>query len=297
MNPIAKITGALRATAKHPLNRRRKFKAVMEYGFIQVAARLVPGDICVEFPNHTHLLVSPKMKGAAHYIAPRLCEFEEMSFVAHFLQPGRIFVDVGANVGAFTILATGVAGARTIAFEPSPDTFEMLARNIRLNGLGEHARAVHAAVGREEGTVQFSVGFGTENHVATGAAADKSVTVQMTTLDKQLAGTPPDLLKVDVEGFETEVFAGASQTLRHSGLQAIIIERNNIGARYGFNETPLHQEIQQCGFVPCHYQPFARHLSPADNVPHQNIIYIRNVEAANARLRAAPAFKLDDLSL
>lgn len=297
MGPLAKIVGALRDVARHPLNRRRKLKAVLEYGFIQVAARLIPGDVCLEFPNHTRLLVSPRMKGAAHYIAPRLCEFEEMAFVAHFLRPGQLFADVGANVGAFTILAAGVAGARAVAFEASPDTFETLVRNIRINGLEGRVTTFHAAAGRDEGAVQFSIGLGTENYVARGTTAGVSVTVKMTTLDKQLAETPPDLLKVDVEGFETEVFAGGSKTLRHSGLQAIIIERNNMGARYGFDEAPLHQEIQACGFVPCRYDPFTRCLSSMVDSSRQNIIYTRDIAAANAKLQAAPAFKLDDLSV
>ena len=297
MNPIAKVWGALRAVANHPVNRRRKIKAVLEYGFVQVAARLTPGDVCVEFPNDTRLLVSPQMKGAAHYIAPRLCEFEEMAFVMHFLRSNELFADVGANVGAFTVLAAGVAGARAIAFEPSPDTFKMLMRNIRLNGLQDRVKAIHAAVGRREGMVQFSFGLGTENHVATDAASDGSVAVKMTTLDKELAGNPPALLKVDVEGFETEVFAGAVNTLKQPELRAIIVERNNIGTRYGFNEDLLHREIRQCGFVPCNYEPFARRLVQVGELAFGNIIYTRNVAAANASLRTALAFKLGDLSV
>jgi FkbM family methyltransferase len=297
MNPITKIVGALCATANHPLNRRRKFKAVMEYGFVQIAARLVPGDVCVEFPNHTRLLVSPRMKGAAHYITPRLCEFDEMAFVMHFLRPGEMFADVGANVGAFTILAAGVAGAGVVAFEASPDTYEMLTRNIRLNGLQERVKAIHAAAGRNEGTAQFSIGFGTENCVNTKSGGNHFVTVKMTTLDKELSETPPDLLKVDVEGFETEVFAGAANTLRQTRLQAIIVERNNLGARYGFDEEPLHREIQSHGFVPCNYEPFARKLFRVNEGENENIIYVRDVTAANERLRTAPAFTLGDLSV
>jgi FkbM family methyltransferase len=205
MNPISKVAQALGRVANHPINRRRRLKAVLEYGVIQLAARFAPGEICVEFPNQTRILVPPRMKGAAHYIAPRLCELEEMSFVMHFLRPGDFFADVGANIGVFTILAAGVGGARTKSFEPSPDTFEALSRNIRLNGFQERSVAIQAIVGGKEGAAQLSVGLGTENCVATGAAASHSVTVPMTTLDRELAATPPDLLKVDVEGFETEV--------------------------------------------------------------------------------------------
>jgi FkbM family methyltransferase len=297
MNPITKVWSALRVTANHPVNRHRKFKAVLEYGFVQIATRLVPGEICVEFPNRTRLLVSPHMKGAAHYITPRLCEFEEMSFVMHFLQPGEWFADVGANIGAFTILAAGVAGARVVAFEASPDTYEMLLRNIRLNNLSDRVQAIQAAAGRSEGTTKFSSGLGTENCVATNATADGAVTVRMTTLDQELAAHPPILLKVDVEGFETEVFAGAAQTLRHPGLRAIIVERNDSGSRYGFDEAPLHREIQACGFVPCTYDPFARRLSEAPGAFSGNIIYTRDVDVANKRLRNTPPFTLGDLSV
>jgi len=297
MNPVTKILGALRDTAHHPVNRRRKLMAVLEYGFIQVAARLVPGDICVEFPNHTRLLVSPRMKGAAHYIAPRLCEFEEMAFVMHFLRPGELFADVGANVGAFTVLAAGVAGARVKAFEPNPGTFEMLVRNVRLNGLQERANPVRAAVGRSEGTLQLTTDLGTENYVTTGATAENSATVKMVALDNEFSEAAPDLMKVDTEGFETEVFSGATNLLRRPRLRAMIVERGNNGVRYGFDEAALHLQIRRCGFIPCRYDPFARRLSRVENEALGNIIYARDIPGTDAVLRAAPAFKLDDLSV
>ncbi len=297
MNPISKIAGALRVIARHPLNRRRKFKAVMEYGFIQVAARLAPGDICVEFPNNTHLLVPPRMKGAAHFIAPRLCEFEEMSFVMHFLRPGMMFMDIGANIGAFTVLAAGVAGASAKAFEPSPFTCEILSRNLYLNGLQGRAQAIQAAVGRNIGEIQFSADLGTENHVVANTPGQNSQKVRLTTLDCESAENPPELLKVDVEGFESEVFAGATDTLRRPQLRGIIVERTDSGTRYGFNEHDLHAQIRQQGFVPCRYEPFARKLIQIEEHIGGNIIYIRDLVEANARLRTGPAFKLGDLTV
>jgi FkbM family methyltransferase len=297
MNPITKVVTALRYVADHPVNRNRKFRAVAEYGFIQVAARLVPGEVCVPFPNRTRLMVSPHMKGAAHFIAPRLNEFDDMAFVMHFLRPGDLFADVGANVGAFTVLAAGVAGAKTISFEPSPITFEMLATNVRLNNLIDRARPVNAAVGRTIGSVSFSSGLGTENHVAAAGEKENSVTVPMTTLDAELAPQPATLLKVDVEGFETEVFGGAENTLKNRALQAIIIERNGSGNRYGYDEAALHEHIRRHDFQPCSYLPFTRQLRPLTDAEAGNIIYLRDPAAAEERLRSAPAFTLDDLKV
>ncbi len=297
MYSIGKITTALQFVANHPLNRHRKFRAVAEYGLIQIAARLVPGDVCVEFPNHTRLLVSPRMKGAAHFIAPRLNDFEDMAFVMHFLRAGEMFADVGANVGAFTVLAAGVAGARTVAFEPSPETFAMLTRNVGLNGLHERVRPVNAVVGRSAGTIQFSAGLGTENHVAAETEKENSVTVPMTTLDNELAANPATLMKVDVEGFETEVFAGAEKTVKNQTLQAIIVERNGSGNRYGYDEGKLHAHVRSQGFSACCYMPFERRMRPLPDDFIGNIIYIRDLKTANERLRTAPAFELGGLKV
>lgn len=296
MNPVTKIVGALNNIRNHPVNRNRKNKAVLEYGFIQVAARLVPGEVCVEFPNRTRLLIPPHMKGAAHYVTPGLCEFEEMSFVMHFLRSDDVFADIGANIGAFTVLAAGVAGSRVVAIEASPDTFESLSRNVRLNGFQDRVRCILAAAGPKEGEIQFTAGLGTENCVNPNNNRGNTVKVKMTTLDIQLADTPPNVLKVDVEGFETEVFAGAANTLKAPQLRAILIEKNGLGARYGFDENILHTEIRRHGFVPYNYEPFARQLVPWKD-DTENIIYVRDVTAANDRLRAAAPYKLRDLSV
>jgi FkbM family methyltransferase len=296
MNVFSKIVSALGHVAGHPINRNRKLRAVMEYGFIQIAARMVPGEVCVKWPNGTRLMVPPSMKGAAHFITPVIGEFEHMAFVMHLLRPGDTFCDVGANIGAFTVLAAGVAGAKVVAFEPSPETFEMLQTNVRLNNLASRVRTVKDIVGRQTGTAQFSSGLGTENHVAQSGERN-SIAVPVVTLDQELAQTPATLLKVDVEGFEAEVFAGARKTLRDTALQAVIVERDGCGNRYGYDESALHAEIRSCGFSPQRYMPFGRTLQPLRDSDLGLIIYVRNADATQERLRAAPKFEVGDLKL
>ena len=128
---LKKLYVTLRTQGRHPLNRKSSWRAAFDFSLAQIAARLVPGEVCVPFPNGTRLLVPPHMKGAAHFIYPGLCEFEDMGFALHFLRPDDLFLDVGANIGAYTVLAAGAAGCRVIAFEPAPATFRSLQANLQ----------------------------------------------------------------------------------------------------------------------------------------------------------------------
>ena len=133
--------------------------------------------------------------------------------------------------------------------------------------------------------------------MTTGTTSKNSVTVKRIALDKELSEAAPDLLKVDTEGFETEVFSGAATLLRRPRLRAMIVERGNNGVRCGFDEAVFHRQIRQCGFIPCRYDPFARRRSRVENEALGNIIYVRDIPGTDAVLRAGPAFKLDDLSV
>jgi len=67
---------------------------------------------------------------------------------------------------------------RSKAFEPESRTFEVLVRNVRLNGLQERVNPVRAAVGQSEGTIQMTTDLGTENYVMPGTTAKNSATVE-----------------------------------------------------------------------------------------------------------------------
>jgi hypothetical protein len=140
-------------------------------------------------------------------------------------------------------------------------------------------------------------GLGTENRACSEDQKSGGVSVPMTTLDKNLAGQNPVLLKMDVEGFETEVFSGAVQTLANLSLQAMIVEKNGAGRPYGFDENELHKKIRDHGFNPCIYSPFDRKLTQVATDTGGNIIYIRDVAAARQKLQAAPPFRFKDFKI
>jgi len=297
MDIFTKVFVTLRGVVNHPLHRRSKLKALCNFFTSQIAARAVRGDVCVAFPNQTKLLISPGMRGAAHFIDPGLCEFEDMSFVMHFLRPEDLFIDVGANVGAYTVLAAGVSRSKAISFEPGSLAFGYLKQNVKLNDLEDKVTYFNTALGSEDGILKFTEGLGTENYICLDGDSVGKTEVKVTTLDQALEGLSPTLMKIDVEGFETKVLAGGQKTLSEPSLKAMIIERGGNAERYGFNEAALHRKIQAMSFIPCAYSPQDRVLSSISKDALGNIIYVKDLEFARKRLKEAQPYLFGSFSI
>ena len=103
---------------RHPLNRAGKAAAVARLVRWQLASRILAQPVVLPFVNNTRLLVLRGMTGATGNWYGGLHECADMAFVLHALRPGDLFVDVGANVGSYTVLAAGAVQADAIAVEP-----------------------------------------------------------------------------------------------------------------------------------------------------------------------------------
>jgi FkbM family methyltransferase len=116
-----------------------------------------------------------------------LHEFPEMGFLLHFLRDDDLFVDIGANAGCYTILASSAVGAEGIAFEPVPSTYRRLVENMRLNRLEEKVKCINKGVGAKDERIGFTSDQDTTNHaLASGEQCGNTVTVEVITLDAVL---------------------------------------------------------------------------------------------------------------
>jgi FkbM family methyltransferase len=238
------------------------------------------------------MLAKRGLHGITGNIYTGLHEFEEMSFLLHLLRETDCFFDIGANVGSYTILAAGVCAAKTYSFEPVPATFRILAANVRLNQLTKGARLINAAVGSDETTLRFTSRQDATNHVIAQTETDEDgIMVPVVKIDDYRAAVPL-LLKIDVEGFETEVLRGAKQLLEQESMKAIIIELNGSGKRYNFNEDLIHQQLTNLGFTPYHYEPFSRTLTRLNSYGHSNTLYLRDLPFIRKRINSAKKFQM-----
>ena len=285
------LLNTLRYILTHPLNRKQKIAAMQRFVAWQLASRMLPGAAVVPFANGTRLIVTSGMTGATGNIYCGLHEFEEMAFTLHALRAGDLFLDIGANIGAFSILAAS-RGASVLGFEPAPETFTRLLDNVHINRFESLIDCRNQALGSEEGKLRFTVQLDSINHVATPEDKGEVIEVPLVSLDSlalPLEGRHV-LLKIDVEGFELPVLRGATKLLQHPGVLAVIMEVNGSGTRYGFSDEAVHEFMTALKFAPYRYTPFAREIRPAssDDEASGNVIYIRNREVVAQRIETAP---------
>lgn len=169
--------------------------------------------------------------GAEFYVG-HCNESAVVSALCQTLPPGARVVDVGANFGLYALHAARYAGklSRAVAFEPSPRTFGLLEANIKRNRLSMRIKARRAAVSETPGVVTFHVAMdqsfsGLRN---TGRSPLREVVdVEQVSLDTDPAVTAlgaVDFLKIDTEGGEAGVLAGASKTIARSPGLVVLME-------------------------------------------------------------------------
>jgi FkbM family methyltransferase len=178
-------------------------------------------------------------------------DFNEMSFLWRYLRPGDAFLDVGANIGLYTLLAAACVGASgTIAaFEAAPESLERLRRNLSLNSL-KQVQVYPMAVAHEPGELSFSVGQDAMNRVRPDAGSlETTARVQAVRLDDVL----PSHLgfaagKIDIEGFEPLAMRGAIAHLGAANPPVWVLELCNHVRNFGHTEEGFAGWLRAQGF-------------------------------------------------
>lgn len=149
---------------------------------------------------------------------------EDLAAIRPFVQPGDVVFDIGANAGAIAVELARLVGpdGRVFAFEPIPDTHDVLADAVRLAGLA-NVKTFPLGIGDRTDRVAFTIpeaaGFAGfyQAHVASEKESGPRLMVQLETLDDLLARgevLAPRFVKCDVEGHELAVLRGAEHLVR-----------------------------------------------------------------------------------
>jgi FkbM family methyltransferase len=174
-----------------------------------------------------------------------------------FLRPGLAVYDVGANIGLYTAIAARrvAPGGSVVAVEPDGTNCDFIRRTVELNGFS-NVRVFRKAVGEHTGAAQlFLCPDNKADHrvFTSGASVQReAVPVPMTTLDDLIDAerlSPPDVMKIDIQGSEHHAWNGMSRTLERQRDLVIFMELWPWGIQHcGGNTTDLLRSAREMGF-------------------------------------------------
>jgi FkbM family methyltransferase len=257
VKPFLKPTG---------LGRMRAIQAWRRKGKRQVMRWLESGNLLLIEVDGRPMYIFNR----PHFIGVHLSEGYEAYTIKLFkeaVKPGATVLDIGANVGYFSLIAAHRVGAagKVYAFEPGPDNFEVLKRNIEINRF-ENITAVRKAVGDQSKTVMLTLAEDSDQHSLFDpphVAATGRIPVECIALDDFLEGKVPDVIKLDVEGNELWALDGMQQAVANSRALTMIVEFNPACLHQaGVKAEALVSRLQELGFDLRVIDEHCRCLSP-----------------------------------
>jgi FkbM family methyltransferase len=195
--------------------------------FLRKTGRFVFGKV---LPHRAYPVVSGPLRGAKFILGSmageggggsiyfNLVESEQTAMMLKEITADKVFFDIGANIGYYSILASKRVGEKgaVVAFEPVISNLTFLQRHVELNS-AKNVRVLPFALSDKQSIASFSLGQNSAmGHLSeNGDSAENLVYVPTITLDEitEKMNLMPDVMKIDVEGAEMEVFAGATKVL------------------------------------------------------------------------------------
>lgn len=167
---------------------------------------------------------------------------------------GGLFVDIGANLGYFSLLwAASHPTSRCVAFEASTTNVELLRRNVQRNGFDQRIHVIPMAAGESRGTVSFDPGPAGQTGwggIAASGAADV-VPVEMVRVDEVISDQQIALLKIDIEGAEAWALNGCDRLLRQRAVREVWFEQNKPRSKaLGIPERAAIDYLRTVNYVP-----------------------------------------------
>lgn len=221
---------ALNTILSHPLNKGRFLKTmgtIFWWKYNQLFIKIP--SIC-EIADGIKIICYPNQAYGSFIVYARWPEYAELNFIYGFLKKGDTYIDVGAHIGDSSLIAASkIKTGKILACEPTPEIFDELSKNIRLNNLESLIIPIKKAISYKDELAYFSIENESEINHLVSSTTKNSIQVQTTTVDsifKEYSLESVALLKIDVEGFELEVLLGANQALRNKKISHILFEVN-----------------------------------------------------------------------
>ncbi|MCZ6594329.1 MAG: FkbM family methyltransferase [Bacteroidetes bacterium] len=278
----------------HPLTAQNPWRSFLRYLLFNISLKFKK-EIVYNSLGGIKILVRKGDSSVIGNIYFGLQEFTESAFLLHFIRKEDEFLDVGANLGHYSLLASGVCGAKSICIEPVPKTYDQLLQQLKINELDELVTPFNLGISDEEGELYFSTDMGPMNRVV-NEEYKNAERVNVKTIDSIVKDKDIRLIKIDVEGYENHVLKGCEKIMSTENLKAVIIELNFLNEIYGGNAEEISRYFATKGFSPYEYEPFTRTLSLLNHYNKQqfNTIFIKDLDFVTDRIKNGRIIEIRD---
>lgn len=214
---------------KNPGNKGQYHKKLLKALYWQLNKRTFKKNWHLTLKSGAIFKTYPDCVVSSSLIYSDFPEYYEIVFLRNFLSNNDCVLDIGANVGHISLLLADVVSPENIyLFEPTPVSYERLKENWKLNGFDTN-NIFQIAIGSVDTSVFINNSQNpvTTNSVTTGKANENYIAVEQKTLDSLIdiwSNKDIGLIKIDVEGYENEVFRGARNLIKTKRPKIIMFE-------------------------------------------------------------------------
>ena len=284
MHLIRQGAGIIGSIWKHPANQDRRINALIRFLGWQFTKRMLKQPHVVDFHGLKLKCFPDSTSSSSVIYFNGLPDYWEMKFIQAYLRPGDNFLDVGANVGVYTVLAASCIGesGSVDAFEPMEATARRIEEQVSLNGL-ENVEVHRLAVGDQNQIVDF--GYADNSAMMhmqrDGESEEEALHVHGIRLDDFKPGKQYAMGKMDIEGAEPLALQGALNHLSHANPPVWLLELAGYSQFYGMDSDEVIRFLKSNGFECGIYLPDTRQILFTDQpwtLGVQNILAISKTQ-------------------
>lgn len=237
----------------HPLNRKQKVKAAGRVLWWKANQLFFHLPAVVTLHNtKMKCICPPESSYGSLVLYCNYPEYSEMRLLGKLLKPDSIFLDVGANIGVYTLLAASkIKKGKIYSFEPVSTVVDILYQNVRINHLEDRVTIMDKVVSDHTGQEMFVIQEISEySHISSDQTLKvKPVpSIKLDDFFKLKKISFIDVVKIDVEGAEMKVLKGLERYLRLGKVGALIVELNKRNNFYGTDSNKIIDYLRSLNF-------------------------------------------------
>lgn len=260
MKAVKIVLGDLRTIFKHSYNKQNKFKAISRYfQYLRYKTSNNKQRILDVWDNRKIIWYNDSVQ-SVWLMFNYIIDWEEFNLIQNTFKCNTVFIDVGANIGYYSIWASKFnPDGKIYSFEPSEINFRHLNENISCNNLFSQIIPIQKAVAATSGHISMTANLDTLNHIVKNEPDEENrniIKVSSISLDDFAEKEKIlfiDYLKIDVEGFELDVLMGSEKLLIGKKIGIIQMEINNALLHSGYTVDAMLDFLNKYSYILCSY--------------------------------------------